>query len=288
MAKEVAISKRAKITEAQEYMIFSVLIAALFFGAALALTLHFIEQISFNTEVIMAEEEAIVKYSDAIKTSGICQAPKGSIYSDEELKKCDPDSIEVSSIPNTLRYNILKNLASNEELNSVARETSSCINPKTNKNYTYAELEENYDNATSSSELKTAVQLIKICSSLRVISDALPSSKNSEALGASINKIFNDSDYAPESISVSSDSTKVSETLNSLSYSFNVESDFETALKVLTNIERSIREFDISSATISWESDISLSLQFQATAYYINPITISETTKTIKPKGASK
>ena len=56
MAKEVAISKRLKITQAQQYMLLSVLVASLFLGTAIALVSNFIRQISFNTKVIMAEE----------------------------------------------------------------------------------------------------------------------------------------------------------------------------------------------------------------------------------------
>lgn len=289
MAKEVAISKRAKISEAQQYMLLSVFAASIFLGVALSLNLRFIKQISFNSEVIAEEEKSIVKYSDAIKTIGICIAPKGSIYSDKELDSCNPDNINISDIPNTLRYNILKNLASNEALNSVKKETiEDCVNPTTNKNYTYEELEEKYNKATDSNGLKIAAQLIKSCSSLRAIPDALPSEKNAEALGASINKIFNESNWLPNSISVSPDTTKINNNLSALSVNFSIESDSATTLKVLDNIERSIREFGISSATIEWGNNNALNLSIQASAYYINGIKISESTKTLNPKGAKK
>ena len=54
MAKEVAIGKRLKISEAQQYIILSVLGASIFLGVAIALVMHFIKQISFNTDVIIA------------------------------------------------------------------------------------------------------------------------------------------------------------------------------------------------------------------------------------------
>ena len=119
MAKEIAIGKRAKITEAQQYMLLSVLGASIFLGVAISLTSHFIQQISFNAKVIMAEDEAIVAYSNVIKSTGICKSPSGNVYSSEELAKCDPESIEASEIPNTLRANILQNLAANDALYSV-------------------------------------------------------------------------------------------------------------------------------------------------------------------------
>ena len=49
MAKEIAISKRAKISEAQQYVLLSVLGAAIFLGAAISLTLHFIKVIQLNS-----------------------------------------------------------------------------------------------------------------------------------------------------------------------------------------------------------------------------------------------
>lgn len=285
MAKEIAIGKRAKISEAQQYMLLSVLGAAIFLGAAIALVVHFVRQISFNTKVIMAEDEAITAYSKVIESTGICKKPSGSVYSDEELNKCDPDSIEVSEIPGTLRANILTTLASNEALNSVPKEDdSSCINPSTGKNYTYRELNQIYNDAVGSAALTAASQLIKSCSALRVIPEALPAYRNEEALLASLNKLFIISNWEPESLSPSG-STSTSALgvgLNTISVSLSIEADSATTLGVLDNIERSIREFDITRATIEWGSNDTLVLQAQATAYYMDKSTISEETMTIK------
>lgn len=285
MAKEVAIGKRAKISEAQQYMLLSVLGAAVVLGAGVSLTIHFVKQISFNAGVIAEEEESIASYSDIIKTTGICKSPSGSVYSDDELKKCDPDSIEVSEIPGTLRANILENLAANEALNSVPKEASStCINPNTEKNYTYKELNDIYNKASGSAELNAASQLIKSCSALRVIPDALPAFKNEEALLASLNKLFNDSNWQPESLSPSG-SSSASESipgLNAISVDLSIEADTSITMTVLNNIERSIREFNIERATIEWGGDNMLNLHAQATAYYMDESTITETEQTIK------
>ena len=285
MAKEVAIGKRAKISEAQQYMLLAVLVASVVLGAAISLIAHFVKQISFNAEVIAAEEESIASYSDIIKTTGICKSPKGSVYSDDELLRCDPDSIEVSEIPGTLRSNILEDLAANEALNSVPKEASSnCINPETGKNYTYTDLNRIYSNANGSAELTAASQLIKSCSALRVIPDALPAFKNEEALLASLNKLFIDSGWQPESISPSgsSSSSALIPGLNAISVSLSVEADTSTTMSVLNNIERSIREFDIEHATIEWGGNNTLALQAQATAYYMDESSITETTQTIE------
>lgn len=285
MAKEIAIGKRAKITEAQQYMLLAVLGAAAVFGVALALTIHFIKCISFNIKVIAEEEKAIVLYSDTIKNIGVCPSPKGKIYSDKELQDCNPNSIKVSEIPNTLRADILEKIAADQALNSVPKEDGSdCINSNTNKNYTYKELSNIYNEAKTDSELQDASKLIKNCSALRVIPESLPAFKNEEALLASLNKIFNISKWEPESISPSGESSTASTIagVNDISVNLVVEAGSDVATTVLNNIEKSIREFNVGRAVISWESDNMLSITAQATAFYTDESTISETTKTIR------
>ena len=204
MAKEVAIGKRAKISEAQQNMILAVLIASVFLGAAISLILHFVEQIKFNARVIIGQDEAIVSYSNVIKNIGICEKPNGDVYSYEELEKCNPDNISISKIPGTLRANILQDVAASEALYSVANDDDqSFVNPETNKKYTYDELNKIYNNAGSATERQAASQLMKSCSALRVIPDALPSYANEEALLTSLNKLFDLSGWKPQSISPS-------------------------------------------------------------------------------------
>ncbi len=291
MAKEIAIGKRAKITEAQQYMLLSVLGASIFLGAAISLTMHFIKQISFNAEVIAAEEQSIASYSKIIKDTGVCTAPKGSVYSDDELAKCNPDSIETSQIPNTLRSNVLDKLAANEALSSVPEVgNENCKDPSTGKPYTYKQLNEAYKNASNNTALrKIAFQNIKTCSALRVIPDALPAFKNEEALLASLNQLFNISGWVPQSLSPSGNSqtSKLANNLNAIDVSLSVEAGANITDSVLDNIERSIREFDISRATIEWNND-NLTFRAQASAYYVTPSTITETTKTISAEGKKK
>ena len=285
MAKEVAISKRLKISEAQQYMLLAVLGAAVVLGVAVSLTVHFIKQISFNAKVISAEDESIVLYSNIIKSTGICKSPKGNVYSDQELKDCDPDSIELSQIPGTLRANVLEGLAKNEALGSVPKESNSaCINPESGKNYTYKDLNKIYKDASGSAELDAASQLIKSCSALRIIPDALPAFKNEEALLASLNKLFIDAGWQPQSLSPSgtSSASELSDGLNAISVRLSVEADTNTTMRVLNNVERSIREFNIERATIEWSGNNTLSLTAQATAYYADPASITETTVTLK------
>lgn len=288
MAKEVAIGKRAKISEAQQYMILSVVAASVVLGVAVSLTSHFVKQIVFNAKVIAAEEQSIASYSKIIQTTGVCKKPNGSVYSDSELKACNPDTIEVSQIPNTLRSNILENLAANNALNSVPKEdNSACINQSTDKQYTYKELKQIYDNAKTAQDLSDASLLIKTCSALRIIPDTLPAYRNEEALLASLNKLFLISDWEPQSLSPggTTGTTTGIIGLNQLSVNLSIEADTATTMSVLDNMERSIREFDIERATIEWGSDDTLVLQAQANAYYMDTSKIVETTTTIKPEG---
>lgn len=289
MAKEVAISKRIKISEAQQYMILAVLGASVFLGASVSLVSHFIQQISFNTEVIMAEEASIAMYSDVIQKTGVCKKPNGSIYSDDELNRCNPDSIEASEVPNTLRSDILESMSANAALNSVPKEDNfNCTNPTTDAPYTYKELSENYKNARGPEQLQEASNRIKSCSALRVVPDALPAFKNEEALLASLNKLFIASNWEPESFGSGGITEVVAPGLNSISVNLSVEANTDTTMSVLSNIERSIREFDIKRAVIEWESDNKLSLQAQATAYYMDSSKLKETEKTIKPTEGKK
>lgn len=292
MAKEVAIAKRAKISEAQQYMLLAVFGASIFLGVAISLTSRFIDQISFNSRVIAAAEESIADYSDVIKATGVCKAPSGSTYSDSDLEKCNPESIETSEIQGTLRANILENLAANEALNSVPSKNSDsgCINRETGKNFTYKELSQNYANARGAAELQEASGLIKKCSALRIIPDALPAFMNEEALLASLNQLFILSNWEPESISPSGDSdVEIGEGatsgLHGIMVGLSIEAGSSTTNKVLDSIERSIREFDIQTASVEWGGEDSLIFGAQASAYYMDESSIQESTKTITAEG---
>lgn len=291
MAKEIAIGKRAKISEAQQYMLLAVLVASIFLGVAVSLVSHFIKQISFNTNVIMAEEQSIKSYSDIIKSVGVCKKPGGDVYSTDELKKCNPDTIELSEIPNTLRSNILEKMAASEALNSVPKEDTSagCNDPTSGKRYTYEELMKNYEESKNKGQeaLKEASQRIKSCSALRVIPDALPAFKNEEALMASIDMLYRVSDWKPQSIHPSQDSktSTIGNNLNVSSINISLEGNTKTATNVLRNFERSIRELDVNRATISWKDSDELTLSAQASAYYTSGSSITETKKTIKAEG---
>lgn len=288
MAKKTSIAKRAKISQAEQYLLLAVLGTAGLLGLTVALIEHFVDQISFNAQVITEEDISIKAYSDFIKGVGICQKPSGNVYNNADLEKCNPNSIDAASIPDTLRYNILENMAANQALSSVTRDAdSACINPDTDKNYTYEEMNKKYNDAKNSEERIVASAIIQSCSALRVIPDALPDQKNEEALLSSLNKIFNISNWEPESLAPS-DSTGVSTygtNLNTIAVRLSVNADTATTVKVLDNIERSIREFSITRATISWAKNDTIDLQAQANAFYMDPSTVTEITLTLSPGG---
>lgn len=291
MAKEVAISKRAKISKAQQNVMLTVAGASVVLGVAVSLAVRFVQQIAFNSKVIAAEEESIAMYSDTIKTIGVCEAPSGAIYSDEELRRCDPDDVDLEKIQGSLRANIIEGLAANKALNSVPKETSSaCVDPGTGKNYTYSALKSIYDETEGTDRFAAASQLMKSCSALRVIPDALPASKNEEALLASLNKLFLESGWQPESISPGGTSNSDEEVtllpgLNVLGVNLSIKADAGITKGTLDNIERSIREFDIRKASIEWEDGNVLSFEAQATAYYMDKVSFAESETIITAGG---
>ncbi len=281
-----SLSKNLKISQAQQVLLLSVLISSLILGVGIALSLNFLSHISFNAKVIGEKDQAINSYSTAISKIGVCKKPKGETYTSDELKNCNPSTIDVNSIPGTLRYNIVNGLAVNPALNSVSKSEVDikCVNPESLKNYTIKELNDKYIYATTIEERESATNLLKVCSALRTIPDALPAYKNQEALLSSINKIFNLAGWLPDGLSPEGDGA-VSEgsDLSGYSVSFSIDADLIMVQDVLSKIERSIRNIDAYAASISYSDDEALKIDVSAQAYYVNKTELSEETKVIKP-----
>lgn len=280
--------KRAKISKAQQYMIMAVLGTSLFLGLAIAVVMNSITRISFSAKIISNQDQAITNLSDTIKNIGICRKPSGKVYTDEELKRCNPDSVTTADVSGSLRSSILVDLASNSALESVPNTSNStCINSKTGKHYTYSELEENYNAATSDEARVLASNLIKSCSALRVIPDALPAFKNEEALLASIDKIFRDSNTEPEGLTPSGESAIAAfgTNLYTLGIRLSIESDAGTLNRLLDNVERSIRTLNIEAANVSWSTRNTIEFQARGNAYYMTPSTLNVVDRNIRPGG---
>ena len=178
-------------------------------------------------------------------------------------------------------------MAANKALNSVPKESlSGCANPETGKNYKYEELEKLYQDAESSEARAAATQMIKICSALRIIPDALPAFKNEEALLSSLNKIFIESDWQPESLSPSGEeeAAEFGEGLNAITVNLSVESDMSTTARLINNMERSIRNFNIKSAAFEWSGG-NISFSANAQAFYVNKAGLAESSYTVPVEG---
>ena len=172
-------------------------------------------------------------------------------------------------------------MADNKALESVARDDAAdiCYDEETGKKKDYQTLA---DSVSSGDDRSHFLGLLKICSSLRVIPDALPAGKNVEALLASLNKIFTISGWEPERLSPSDNTSDTEiEGVEAIPVSLSMESvDASKMMTILSNMERSIRTFDITMAKIEWQGKDSLTFQAQANAYYAKSAGISETEKT--------
>lgn len=288
MANKPADTKRVKISKAQQITMLEVLAASLILGTCLVVAIFLIKYIKFNTKIIAAKNEAISAYDQTIRNVGICSdTDRNGRLNDKELQACDPNSVALSSVTNSLRYNVFETMAQNADLESVARRRSEEF-----EKLCYNEVGERIDfnklasQATNDADRQRYLQSVKACSALRVIPDALPARKNTEALMASLNEIFIESNWEPENIAPRDDrvTTEISG-VEVVPVSLRYQGSDAVVLSVLYNIEKSIREFGITVATVEWNS-AGLSLNAQANAYYLGSIMEVEGETTVRAKGS--
>lgn len=280
-------SKRAKISKAQQLTILEVLGASLILGTCLVLVNFIMKYIEFNTRVITEKGEAIAAYDETIRNIGVCADTDNSkSLSDRELENCQPNAVQNNDVPGSLRYNIYEVMAQNEDLESVARKRNeNCYDEDGNR----IDFNALYRMATDDSERQQLLQATKICSSLRVISDALPAQKNVEALMASLNQLFIVSKWEPENIAPRDETVTDDDivTAEIIPVTFRVTGNGPTVINVINNIDRSIRNFDITSATVEWTNS-GISLQARANAFYLDSYWQLETTKTVRASDQNK
>lgn len=286
-----ALSKKVKISKAQQTILVSVGVASVMIGVTVVVAINFIKYIGFNGKVITAKDEAISGYSKAISSSGACQKPRADngIYTSAELKKCDPNSINAEDVPGTLRYSVFVDLAKDKNLESVARESESCTK-------TYDELLSEFQNAMIIEEREKLLEDIKTCSALRAVPDALPANKNVESLLASLNQLFLISGWMPETLAPAGSSTVPEDEVRDLldiPVRLSIETRNDSTIRVLNTIEKSIREFNITMASIEWAEDelsgeSKLNVEAQAKAYYIEGAGLVETEKEINASKMAK
>lgn len=247
MANEVAVGKRIRISKYQQQMIGLVLLAAVVLGMAIVISIFFVKYIVFNGKVIAEKDVAIDGYNKALSNAGI--------LSGEVL-----------------------GLSNNKALESVARGTEGKCYDSDGKKIDFNVA---YQEAMTEEEAAEQLKMMKECSALRVIPDALPAHRNDEALMSSLDQIFKLSGWEPESLSPNGAVTESGiDGLGVIPVSISVEANTGTTFKVLDNIERSIRSIDIATAVISWSGD-SLDLRAQAAAYYTEDVGVKEEVKTV-------
>lgn len=277
-------TKRARISKAQRVTLVEVLAASLVLGTCIVVANFLIKYIQFNTIVITAKNDAISEYDQTLRNVGVCvDSDKNGRLNDAEIAACKPNEISLSQVQGTLRYNVYEVMAQNEALESVARQHEAdgvCFNDEGE----LRDFTDEYNNATNDTEREQALLGTKSCSALRVLADALPAHKNTEALMASLNDIFIISELEPESISPRDDVvTSVVEGVGVIPVLFRMEADGPMIIRVLNNIERSIRDFDITTASFEWTNG-GVSARVEANAYYLEDLLSPEVTITVRAK----
>lgn len=278
-AAKLAQGKRAKISKAQQYTMLEVLGASLVLGTCIVFAIFLIKYIKFNTTIISEKNDAIAAYDQTIRNVGICvDTDKNGRLNDKELEDCKPNEVSLEKVVGSLRYNVLSTMAQNEDLESVARlRNENCYDANGER----IDFQKLYELSTDEHEKQQYLQSSKICSALRVIPDALPAQKNTEALMASLDQIFILTGWEPERLTPRDDVVRNEiEGVDVIPVTLRVEGPDSTVMSVLNNIEKSVREFNISSATAEWTNQ-GISLQASAHAYFLSEIPEIETTKTL-------
>ena len=277
---DTAPSKRIKISKAQQLTMLEVLVASLVFGTCAVLSVFLIKYIGFNTRVISEKNQAITDYDQSLRNVGVCVDTDGNgRLSNEEIEKCNPSEISLNSIPESLRYKVLMQMAMDTDLESVARKRNEkCYDEDGER----IDFNKKYEQSTNDLEKQQYLQSAKICSALRVIPDALPARKNTEALMASLNQVLLLTGWEPERLTPRDDMVESRiEGVGVIPVTLQVDGGNDVVLRALDKIEKSIREFDITSATIEWTNS-GLSLNALANAYYLEDAGELEKTVVLK------
>lgn len=211
--KGVAFAKWAKIDKAQRNMLVAVCIVSVFLGITLVGVIYFAKVIAFNAKVISEKDKIIANYKS------------------------------IQSSLNTISAQVSE-MSQSERLEAVARSRSTDCT------------EQIMEGLASENGIED-VELARTCTALRVIPDALPSKLNQEATLASLNQLLNWSNGGAGIESISGADVGVAEmdgdlTVSPIGASFSLSDDASNVRKSLDIVERSIRNFDIVSANISW------------------------------------
>lgn len=212
--KNVAIGKRAKIDSAQKHMLIFVGSASVLLGVTVVAVIYFAKLIAFNSKVIGAKHEVVAAY----------------VTTQESLN-------EISKK--------IAGLSVNEYLESVARlRDEDC---------------KDFQTAVGNTVKLSDLERVRECSALRVITDALPYTKNADTAltsfyllnvkageaGASLDSVAG-SEF--ESVTLGEGAAK----LSTMSVAAEFSDEPAAIMESLKYIEKSVRNFEISRATISY------------------------------------
>lgn len=283
------ISKRIKISHAQKMTLVEVGITSLVLGASIMLMIFLGKYINLNTQAIGAKGRAIENYAKTIANVGIClDNNKDGMVKDEELNKCHPNDLTLDQTPNTLRSEIMTNIATNKALESVARDNmaEACLNSDRKP----IDFLKRYKEATNDTDKAKALELLKSCSALRVIPDALPAQQNVEGTIASANWLLNQARVSAESLSPSENASSTSSSAaDAIPVSIVLSTGTQDVYRALFTIERSIRTFDVNTLSIEWGGGNSnLGFTIKANAYYSGQTGVKEFNQTVTTKGVRK
>lgn len=289
------ITKQLKISKAEQNMLLAVLIAALLLGVAIVVSINLIKYIAFNAEVLTAKDEAIGNYSRTMKNIGVCKdADNNGSLSDKELDDCRPNEINTDEVPGTLRDNVMSKMANNKDLESVARTSLDGCYDNDGKKIDFNKL---YQSEGDSERKEQYLSMMKMCSALRVIPDALPAKENVNAALASLNQVFLLTGIEPESLAPNTSDTAADDLgvdtaegadLGTEETTMILKSSNVDAFRLLENMEKSIREFHIKRASLEWSSDDRLELQANVVTYYVGELTVAEKTKLVPASDKKK
>lgn len=264
MANEVSASegasvlKRLKISKAQRTMFIAVCLASIALGVTLVLIIYFGKTIAFQGKLLTQKGYVV----DALV---------------EDQKNLSTLSGQISE------------LTKNENLESVAstRSVSDCVG--------YYGVDMSLEGVKTEEELEK----VRKCSSLRVIPDAMPATSDTVSLddvdtttriqldlimdraGVDLNS-DTDSAISVEATNYSGDFTtedtgSILEPYSMLNANINVKGDLAKMKTFLSTIDKTIRNFDLQSATIEIPNSGDAEFVFTGSyfAYYTNPVTLN-------------
>jgi hypothetical protein len=253
-----SVLKRIKITKAQRTMFIFVCGASLILGVTAVLVIYFGKTIAFQNKLIK-QKEIVVSALEA-----------------------DQKSLEGMSAQ-------IDELSSSEYLESVATDRDSEYNC------------EGYTGINTTFESKTAEEAEKVrrCSSLRVINDAMPSTTKTisvddvdsttrvqialivEKAGID-NYESDDNGVSLEDASYQSSDTDSAliEPYSTFDLEMNMNGNLGTLKSFLSVVDKSIRNFDLRSATLTIK-DGGVEFKGKYSAYYTNPVNLQVMKRTV-------